>query len=313
MEKIYDIIIIGAGPAGLAAGLYAGRAREETLIIEKGNIGGLITSTNEIENYPGGLPGDSGISLTERMRLQAEEFGVKITLDEIISADVTGPIKILKSHNAVYKAKSVIIASGALPRFLGCPGETAHIGMGVSYCATCDGSFFSGLEVYVVGGGDSALEESVYLTKFASKVTIIHRRDAFRAAKSVVEKAQKNSKIHFILDSVVEEIKGEGPVDEILIKNIKSGEITSHKADPANGMMGVFIYAGYLPNSELWQTILTMDDRGYIITDAEMRTNVPGVFAAGDIREKTLRQVATAVSDGAVSAVTASAYVDELN
>lgn len=312
MENIYDIIIIGGGPSGLSAGLYAGRARAKTLIIEKGNIGGLITSTHEIENYPGGLKGDSGSSLTERMRQQAEDFGVKIVFDEIVSFDISGSVKELKSHNASYKAKAVIIASGALPRFLGSKGEGEHVGMGVSYCATCDGSFFTGLEVYVVGGGDAALEEGIYLTKFANKVSIIHRRDTFRAAKSIVEKAEKNSKIHFIMDSVVEEIKGDGPVDEILVKNLKTGEVVSHKADPEAGMMGVFIYAGYLPNSQIWENTLRMDNRGYIITDMEMKTNVAGIFAAGDIREKTLRQVATAVSDGAVAAFTASAYVDDL-
>lgn len=312
MEKIYDIIIIGGGPSGLSAGLYSGRARADTLIIEKGNIGGLITSTSEIENYPGCIKGDSGSSLTDRMRQQAEDFGVKIVFDEIISFEVSGPIKVLKSVNTVYKAKAVIIASGALPKFLNCKGEKEHIGSGVSYCATCDGSFFSGLEIYVVGGGDVALEESVYLTKFATKVSIIHRRDAFRAAKSVVEKAQKNNKIHFIMDSVIEEIKGDGLVDEIVVRNLKSGVIVSYKADPKAGMMGVFIFAGYIPNSVLWQDILKLDARGYIITDEEMRTNVPGIFAAGDIRDKTVRQVATAVSDGAVAAIAASAYVDAL-
>ncbi len=312
MKKIYDVIIVGGGPSGLSAGLYAGRARMDSLIIEKGNIGGQITGTNEIENYPGGMPGDSGTSLTERMRLQTEAFGVKIIIDEIISVDVSGPIKVLKSYNALYQAKSVIIASGALPKFLECKGEKEHIGMGVSYCATCDGAFFTGLEIYVVGGGDAALEEAVYLTRFASKVTIIHRRDAFRAAKSVVEKAQKNDKIHFLMDSVITEIKGDGAVDEILLENVISGNIESLKADPQNGMMGVFIYAGYSPNSDIWKNIIKMDAKGYIITDDAMKTNIPGVFAAGDIRQKLLRQVATAVSDGAVSAISASSYVDEL-
>jgi thioredoxin reductase (NADPH) len=312
MEKVYDIIILGGGPAGLAAGLYAGRAKADTLIIEKGNIGGLITSTHEIENYPGGLKGDSGSALTERMREQAESFGAKIILDDIISAEITSEVKVLKSYNATYKAKSIIIASGALPRFLGVTGEAEHIGMGVSYCATCDGPFFNGLELFVVGGGDSALEEGMYLTRFARKVHIVHRRDEFRAAKSIVEKAEKNSKIFFILDSVIDVIKGDGVVDEIRIRNIKTQEMTVFKADPSEGMMGVFVYAGSIPNTAMWQDIIKLDDIGYIMTDTEMRTDSPGIFAAGDVRHKGLRQVATAVADGSISAVYASNYIDSL-
>ncbi len=311
MEKVYDIIILGGGPAGLSAGLYAGRARAETLIIEKGNVGGLITSTHNIENYPGGLKGDSGSSLTQRMKEQVEEFGVQIVLDDIISVDIAGKIKTLKSYNKEYKAKTIIAAPGALPKLLGCKGELEHIGMGVSYCATCDGAFFSGLEVFVVGGGDAALEEGVYLTKFARKVTIIHRRDEFRAEKCIVEKAQKNQKVEFILDSIIEEIKGEGPVDEILIKNVKTGEIISRKADAGDGMFGVFIYTGYKPNSTIWQGHIDLDDKGYILTDGEMKTSAEGIFAAGDVRQKTLRQVVTAVADGAIAAVAASGFIDK--
>ena len=312
MEKIYDIIILGGGPAGLSAGLYAGRAKADVLIIEKGNIGGQITSTHSIENYPGGIKGDSGIFLTERMGEQVEGFGTKVFLDDIVSVDIAEDIKVLKSYNNTYKAKSVIIASGAYPRQLGCKGENEHVGMGVSYCATCDGAFFNGLEVYVVGGGDAALEEGVYLTRFARQVTIIHRRDAFRAEKCVVEKAQANEKIRFMLDSVVEEIKGEGPVDEIIVKNVKTGERTSCKADPDEGMFGVFVFTGYHPNSGIWKDAIELDESGYIKTDVDMKTSAPGIFAAGDVRQKSLRQVVTAAADGAIAGVNAAAYIEKI-
>ncbi len=312
MGKMHDIIILGGGPAGLSAALYAGRAKADVLIIEKGNIGGQITSTHSIENYPGGIKGDSGSSLTERMREQATEFGTEIVLDDIISADVSGDIKIMKSYNNEYAAKAVIIAAGAYPRQLGCKGESEHIGMGVSYCATCDGAFFTDLEVYVVGGGDAALEEGVFLTRFARKVTIIHRRDEFRAEKCVIDKAKANEKVHFMLDSVIEEIKGDGPVDEIIVKNVKTGEITSCKADPKDGMFGVFIFTGYNPNSEIWKDSISLDEKGYIITDLDMKTNIPGVYAAGDIRQKSLRQVVTATADGAIAGVNASAYIEQI-
>jgi len=311
MDRIYDTIVLGGGPAGLSAAMYAGRAKIDVLVIEKGNIGGMITSTHNIENYPGGVKGDSGLSLTERMREQAQYFGASIVLDDIVSADVSGEIKILKSYNNEYRAKTVIVASGAYPKTLGCQGEMEHVGMGVSYCATCDGAFFTGLDIYVVGGGDAALEEGVFLTRFGRKVRIIHRRNEFRAEKCIVDKASANEKIEFILDSVVDEIKGEGPVDEIVVRNVKTGKITNYKADPADGMFGVFIFAGYSPNSGIWKGLLQLDDKGNIVTDAEMRTNVPGVYAAGDVRQKSLRQVVTAVADGAIAAVEAAGYLEK--
>lgn len=311
MNNIYDVIIIGGGPAGLSAAIYAGRSKLSTLVIERGNIGGLITTTNDIENYPGSIEGDSGNSLTERMKMQALQFGSEIVLDEIISVDISSEVKEINGNKGIYKGKAIIVASGGLPRILGCTGEQSHIGMGVSYCATCDGAFFNGLETFVVGGGSSAIEEAIFLTRFARKVTIIHRRKEFRAEKILIDKAISNPKIFFILDSIVDEIKGDGPVDEIIIKNLVTEEKSSIKADPKDGYFGVFVFTGYVPNSKIWDGLIQMTPEGYIITGKNMESNAPGIFAAGDVIEKSLRQVVTAVSDGAIAAVAASKYLDE--
>ena len=278
MSKVYDVIVLGAGPAGLAAGLYAGRSRLSTLVIEKGKDGGQIAITDDIN---------------------------EVHLD--------GDIKVLKSAKAEYQSKTVIIATGAFARPIGCKGEKEFMGKGVSYCATCDANFFEDFEVYVVGGGDSAVEEAMYLTKFARKVTIIHRRDELRAAKSIQEKAFKNEKLHFMWDTVVEEVGGDGILSEMTVKNVKTGELTKIVADEDDGMFGVFGFIGTLPNSKIYEgTGLEMDERGYIPTDADMHTNIPGVFAAGDIRVKSLRQVVTAAADGAIAATQAEKYINEL-
>ena len=309
--KIYDIIIIGAGPAGLAAGLYAGRARMKTLIIEKQKNGGQIVITNEIENYPGCLDEETGPSLIDRMVKQTEKFGVDHVFDTITECQLEGDVKVLKGLHDEYQAKAVIIAAGANPVPIGCPGEKELTGKGVSYCATCDAAFFEDFEVYVVGGGDSAVEEAMYLTKFARKVTIIHRRDELRAAKSIQEKAFANDKIDFMWNSVVEEIKGDGLVESMVIKNTKTGELTEVKADEEDGTFGIFVFIGFKPSSELFKGKVAMDEKGYIITDPDMKTDIPGVFAAGDIREKSLRQVVTAAADGAIAAVQAGKYIEE--
>ncbi len=309
--KIYDIIIIGAGPAGLAAGLYAGRARMKTLIIEKQKNGGQIVITNEIENYPGCLDEETGPSLIDRMVKQTEKFGVDHVFDTITDCQLEGDVKVLKGLHDEYQAKAVIIAAGANPVPIGCPGEKELTGKGVSYCATCDAAFFEDFEVYVVGGGDSAVEEAMYLTKFARKVTIIHRRDELRAAKSIQEKAFANDKIDFMWNSVVEEIKGDGLVESMVIKNTKTGELTEVKADEEDGTFGIFVFIGFKPSSELFKGKVAMDEKGYIITDPDMKTDIPGVFAAGDIREKSLRQVVTAAADGAIAAVQAGKYIEE--
>ena len=311
MDKIYDVIILGAGPSGLAAGIYAGRARLDTLLIEKGKDGGQIAITDEIENYPGQMvDGESGPSLIERMTKQVEKFGAERVCDTIVSVDIEGPVKTLVGSNGTYKARTLIIATGAFPRPIGCKGEGEFMGKGVSYCATCDASFFEDLEVFVVGGGDSAVEEAMYLTKFARKVTVIHRRDELRAAKSIQERAFKNPKLFFMWDTVVEELHVDGILSGMTVKNVKTGELTRIDADEDDGLFGVFGFIGYNPRSELFEGKLEMD-RGYIKTDEDMHTNVEGVYAVGDIRVKSLRQVVTAAADGAIASMQVEKWLAE--
>lgn len=311
MDKVYDVIILGAGPAGLAAGLYAGRSRLDTLIIEKGKDGGQIAITDEIENYPGQtVEGESGPSLIARMTAQAEKFGAQRVGDTITSVALEGDVKVLKSAKNEYRAKAVILATGAFPKPIGCENEAKFIGKGISFCATCDASFFEDFEVFVVGGGDSAVEEAMYLTKFARKVTVIHRRDELRAAKSIQEKAFANPKMHFLWDSVVQSVDGDELLSSMVVKNVKTGELTTIEADPDDGLFGVFGFIGYNPNSKLFEGLLDMD-HGYIKTDENMHTNVRGVYAAGDIRVKSLRQVVTAAADGAIAAMQVEKFINE--
>ena len=310
MSNIYDIIILGAGPAGLSAGLYAGRSRMRTLIIEKGQDGGQIAMTDEIENYPGQVEGDSGASLIARMTTQAERFGCERVSDTIKSAELTGAVKKLVGSRGEYEARAVILAGGAQARSVGCKNEEAFMGRGISYCATCDAAFFEGLPVYVVGGGDAAVEEALYLTKFASKVTIIHRRDELRAAKSIQEKAFAEPKLDFLWDTVVEEVGGDEILQYMIVKNTKTGETRRIEADGEDGMFGLFVFIGFAPNTALFEGVLEMEN-GYIKTDENMHTNVAGVFAAGDLRVKSLRQVITAAADGAIAAVQAEKYLAE--
>ncbi|MDL2296276.1 thioredoxin-disulfide reductase [Lachnospiraceae bacterium OttesenSCG-928-E19] len=311
MSKVYDVIILGAGPAGLAAGLYAGRSRLSTLIIEKGQDGGQIAITDEIENYPGQIvEGETGPSLIARMTAQAEKFGVERVVDTVNAVELEGETKKVISAKAEYEAKTVILATGAFPRPIGCKGEKEYMGKGVSYCATCDANFFEDFEVYVVGGGDSAVEEAMYLAKFARKVTIIHRRDELRAAKSIQEKAFANPKIEFFWDSVVEELHGDDILSGMTVKNVKTGETRLVEADEEDGMFGVFGFIGTIPNSGLYEGVIEMEN-GYIKTDDNMKTNIPGVFAAGDIRVKSLRQVVTAAADGAIAAMQVEKYINE--
>lgn len=311
MSEIYDVVIIGGGPAGLAAGLYASRARLKTLILEKEKAGGQIVTTDEVANYPGSVENASGPSLIARMVEQVDEFGAEKKLDTIKEIELEGETKVLKGEKGEYKAKTVIIATGANPRPIGCPGEKELTGRGVSYCATCDAAFFEDMEVFVVGGGDTAVEEAMYLTKFARKVTVIHRRDELRAAKSIQEKAFNNEKMNFMWDSVVEEIKGDGIVESMVVKNVKTGETTEIHADEEDGTFGIFVFVGFIPATKLFEGTITMEG-GYIKTDADMKTNIPGVFAAGDCRVKSLRQVVTATADGAIAAVQAGKHIDVL-
>lgn len=310
MTDTYDVVIIGEGPAGLSAGLYASRSRLKTLIVEKEKAGGQIVTTDEVANYPGSIENATGPSLISRMVEQAKEFGAEIKLDTIKEVELEGKIKVLRGDKGEYKAKTVIIATGAQPRKIGCPGEAEFTGRGVSYCATCDAAFFEDMEVFVVGGGDAAVEEAMYLTKFARKVTLIHRRDQLRAAKSIQEKAFANEKMHFMWDSVVKEIKGDGIVESMLVENVKTGEVTEIVADEEDGTFGIFVFVGFMPNTKLFEGIINMEN-GYIVTDQNMRTNIPGVFAAGDCRVKSLRQVVTATADGAIAATQAEKYIEE--
>jgi len=309
MNEIFDVIIIGAGPAGLSAGLYAGRARLKTLIIEREKSGGQIAMTSEVENYPGCLEGESGPTLVDRMEHQAVHFGAEKVLDDILEIDFSGKEKVLKGKKGEYRGKSVIIATGASPKLIGCPGEKTFTGKGVSYCATCDGAFFEDLEVFVVGGGDTAVEEAMYLTKFARKVTLIHRRDELRAAKSIQEKAFANPKMNFMWDSAIKEIKGEGLVGSMVVENLKTKELTEIVADEDDGTFGIFCFIGYSPKTQIFEGIINMEN-GYIVTDDNMNTNVEGVFAAGDVRVKSLRQVVTAAADGAIASVQAEKYLE---
>ncbi|WP_315168786.1 thioredoxin-disulfide reductase [Metaclostridioides mangenotii] len=311
MENVYDLVIIGAGPAGLSSGLYGSRAKLNTLIIEKDKTGGQIVITHEVANYPGSVREATGPSLVARMVEQCDEFGAKRVKDTIESVELDGDIKVLKGQKGEYKAKAVIIATGASPRKMGCPGEKELTGKGVSYCATCDADFFEDFEVFVVGGGDSALEEAMYLTKFARKVTVVHRRQGFRCAKSVLEKAQANPKIEFLLDTVVEEVKGDGLLESIVFKNKINGETHEYFADEEDGTMGLFVFVGLISQTDVFKGKVNMNEQGYIITDQDMKTDIEGVFAAGDVREKSLRQVVTATGDGSIAAVVAEKYIDE--
>ena len=310
MENIYDVVIIGAGPAGLAAGLYAGRSKMKTLILEKEKTGGQIVTTEEIENYPGSILDPTGPSLIARMVEQAEGFGVERAVDAVETIKEENGYKLVVGAKETYKAKSVIVGAGAKPKTLGCPGEKEFTGKGVSYCATCDAAFFEDFEVFVVGGGDSAVEEAIYLTKFARKVTILYRKGVFRAAKSLAEKAEKNEKIEIKWFTEVKEIKGDGIVQEMTIFNNQTNEVEVIKADEEDGMFGVFMFVGYSPQTKIYEGMLDMD-YGYIKTDDNMKTNVEGIFAAGDCRVKSLRQVITACADGAIAATQAEKYIEE--
>ena len=311
MDKVYDIIVLGAGPAGLTAASYAGRARMDTLLIEGTKDGGQIVITNEIENYPGSLEEESGPSLIARMTKQVEKFGADRVTDTIVDVELEGKVKHLKGNHGDYYAKAVVIATGASPRPIGCPGEKEFTGKGVSYCATCDANFFEDFEVYVVGGGDSAVEEAMYLTKFARKVTLVHRRDELRAAKSIQEKAFANPKMAFMWNTTIEEIKGDGVVTSMIVKDTKTGETREIEADEEDGTFGIFVFVGFDPKSQLFEGKLEMENR-YIVTDKYMHTSVPGVFAAGDVIVKHQSQVVTACGDGAVAATEAQHYVENL-
>ncbi len=301
-----DVAIIGAGPAGLTAAIYASRAGMKTLIFEQMAPGGQITSTHKLENYPGFPGGIAGSDFSLALKEQAESFGAELRSEKILRMELGGQPKGIISSQGEYEAKTVILALGASPRKLGIAGEEEYTGNGVSYCATCDGAFFRGMEVCVVGGGDTALEDAIYLANLAKKVSVIHRRDTFRAQHVLVERARAKENIEFILDTVPVKIEGGMDLENILLKNAKTGEERSLP------IAGCFVAIGHEPDTRLVEGQVYLDSQGYIIAGENTLTNVPGVFAAGDVRTKTLRQVVTAVSDGAVAQQAAQEYLLEM-
>ncbi|MBU0730932.1 MAG: thioredoxin-disulfide reductase [Proteobacteria bacterium] len=302
----YELIIIGGGPAGLTAGLYAARSRLKAVLLEKGVVGGQVLVTDWIDNYPGFPEGLSGFDLVEKMAAQAARFDLQTTMAPVESLDFSDPLKkIYLEGGKTLTAKTVIIATGARPKQLDIPGEQELTGKGVSYCATCDGPFYRDMEIAVVGGGNTAIQEAMHLTKFASKVTVIHRRDRLRSTQIVQEKAFANKKIEFLCDTTVIAVNGDKAVESLKLQN-KDGSETEL------AVQGVFVLIGTLPNNSMFPEGQLVLEDGYIITDCEMRTNIPGVMAAGDIRSKEVRQVITAAGDGAVAAQSAEQYLREL-
>lgn len=303
MEK-RELVIIGGGPAGMTAAIYGRRAGLDVLLIEKGATGGQINTTEEIENWPG-VQHATGPELANMFREHALKFNTEIRSCNVEKVDVRNGTKVVITDKGEIEADAVIVCTGAYFRRLGCEGEAEHIGQGVSFCAVCDAAFFEDEVVAVVGGGNTAVEEGDYLTKFASKVYIIHRRDEFRADRAAVERASANPKIEFVLNSTVEKIEGDGMVENLIIKNVKTGEVSNLKVS------GVFMFVGQSPYDECVKGLLETSKGGWIVTDADMKTSVEGIFAAGDVREKHLRQVVTAAADGAMAAMSASSYIGE--
>ena len=301
------VIIIGSGPAGLTAAIYAARATLDPLVIVGNQLGGQISITAEVENYPGFPDPDlTGPDLVDRMYRQAERFGTRFEYEEVVDVDFSkGPPFTIKTNSKTFETESVIVTAGASPRRLGVPGEEDLIGRGVSFCATCDGFFFRGRDVVVVGGGDSALEEGLFLTKFANKVSIIHRRNELRAGPSLKNRALSNEKIEFNWNSVVDKVIGNGMVTGVQTSNVKTGETNQLSTD------GVFIYIGHFPNSKFLEGHIAMDEHGYIIADQKMRTSVEGVFAAGEIQDSYFRQIATSVGQGCAAAIQCEKWLSE--
>jgi thioredoxin reductase (NADPH) len=302
-SKDYDIVIIGGGPAGLGAGIYTSRARLGSLLIERGMVGGQILNAEQVENYPGFPEGISGFDLTQFMHQQATGFGLETVMAEVTGIEVAGERKVVKTSRGDFVAGAVIIASGSERQKLDVPGEAEYIGKGVSYCATCDAAFFKDKPVAVVGGGNAAVTEALELTRFASKIRVIHRRHELRAAKILQEKAFAEPRIEFLWDTVVEEIAGKDFVGQIKVRNIKTDE------ESVLDVSGVFVSIGFKPNTDYLKGILTLDAIGAIVTNDRMETSVPGVLAAGDIRSNSIRQVISAAGDGATAAIYAEKYI----
>ena len=306
-DDLYDVIVIGGGPAGLTAAIYLSRAKYRVLVLEKEQFGGQITITDEVVNYPG-IGKTSGKALTDTMRRQAEAFGAECLLAEAKGLDISGEVRTVHTSRGDFNCLGILIATGAHPRTIGFKGEEEHKGQGVAYCATCDGEFFTDKEIFVVGGGFAAAEESVFLTKFAKHVTILIRGDGFTCAASVADKAKNHKKITVITNTVVEEVSGENGLNYIRYKNTQTGEITEYHAKNGD-FFGVFVFAGYTPDTEVVKDIIELNEQGYIITNSEQKTNVDGIYAAGDVCIKPLRQIVTATSDGALAATELEKYV----
>ncbi|GAA0448702.1 MAG: thioredoxin-disulfide reductase [Bacillota bacterium] len=305
-NHMYDVIIAGAGPAGMTAAVYASRANLETLMIERGIPGGQMANTEDVENYPG-YDHILGPDLSNKMFEHAKKFGAEYAYGDIKEVIDHGDYKTIVAGNKEYNTRALIITTGAQYKKLGIPGEEELSGRGVSYCAVCDGAFFKEKNLIVIGGGDSAVEEGIYLTRFADKVTVVHRRDALRAQRILQDRAFDNEKIDFIWDTVVEKINEDGgKVGSATLKNNKTGETYEHSID------GVFVYIGMVPLSEPFKSLGITNDEGYIPTNENMETTIPGIFAAGDIRDKTLRQIVTATGDGSIAAEAAIKYVEDL-
>ncbi len=300
-----DLVIIGGGPAGLAAGIYAARASMDTVLLERGVPGGLVISTHFIENYPGFGEGISGPELMEQMEKQARSFGLDILSANVEGIDILDKKFSVKTGQGEIITEAIIMASGVQPQLLGVKGEKELTGRGVSYCATCDGAFFRGKNIAVVGGGDAAIEEAIFLTRFAEKIYVIHRRGELRATKILQHRAFENPKIVFVWHSVVDEIKGNKTVEGVIVRDVRDNSTSTIDVN------GVFIYVGNRPNSSLLKDIAKINDQGFIITDENMMTSQQGIFAAGDVRRKLLRQVVTAVADGAIAAFAAEKYLTE--
>lgn len=305
MENLYDVIVVGGGPAGLTAALYLSRAKYRVLVLEKEQFGGQISITHEVVNYPG-ITKTSGKALTDTIQQQAESFGTEFMLAEATGFDLTGDIKTVRTNRGEYRCFGILLATGAHPRTVGFKGEEEHKGRGVAYCATCDGEFFTGKEVFVVGGGYAAAEESVFLTKFARHVTILVRKDDFSCAASVADQAKNHEKITVLTNTVMEEVSGENGLTYARYKNTATGEVAEYKSKET---FGVFVFAGYAPATEAVKGVVELNEQGYIVTDASQKTSAEGVYAAGDVCIKPLRQVVTATSDGALAATELERHV----
>jgi thioredoxin reductase (NADPH) len=303
---MHDALIIGGGPAGLTAGLYAARARLDCVLLEKLAPGGQVLTTDRVENYPGFPDGVSGFDLVDKMKAQAENFGLEIRTEEVTKLELIDDRRIVTTNKGDLEAKAVILTPGAAWKRLGIDGEEALIGKGVSYCATCDGPFYRDQDVAVIGGGDTAMEEAIFLTRFASSIKVIHRRDALRAIKLLQERAFGEEKIEFIWDTVPTKILGSNDVEGIELRNVKTGKLSRKE------IQGVFIFIGTVPNTAFLRGIIELDGNGFVKTDDNMQTSVPGVFAAGDVRAKLFRQISTAVGEGAAASYSVEKYLESL-